>query len=236
MGGSPRLGSGPRWLTDPAGGWGPSAAGIRGLDRRAGRPLPVAGCPGVAGGWWGVDAEAVGPPPDVPPGRPRRPVGTGFSGGCRTRVVVQSSWEPVRTPVRHPRPGHSDPKWRGILPALESEPRPPVLRRGIESLYLTRPHAVFRPLAVNNTHTTGGRSTHSFQLERARSAESHLPTFRTLRTPVTSDCMSTTSLVGFGDADSFYASAEAVRRPWLAGLPSAFSATRVRASSPETTR
>ena len=25
--------------------------------------------------------------------------------------------------------------------------------------------------------------------------------------------------VGFGDADSFYASAEAVRRPWLAGLP-----------------
>ncbi len=28
-----------------------------------------------------------------------------------------------------------------------------------------------------------------------------------------------TMLVGFGDADSFYASAEAVRRPWLAGLP-----------------
>jgi DNA polymerase V len=27
------------------------------------------------------------------------------------------------------------------------------------------------------------------------------------------------TLVGFGDADSFYASAEAVRRPWLAGLP-----------------
>jgi DNA polymerase V len=26
-------------------------------------------------------------------------------------------------------------------------------------------------------------------------------------------------LVGFGDADAFYASAEAVRRPWLAGLP-----------------
>src|SRR5882724_1470842 len=26
-------------------------------------------------------------------------------------------------------------------------------------------------------------------------------------------------LIGFGDADSFYASAEAVRRPWLAGLP-----------------
>lgn len=31
--------------------------------------------------------------------------------------------------------------------------------------------------------------------------------------------MGTVSLVGFGDADSFYASAEAVRRPWLAGLP-----------------
>ena len=31
--------------------------------------------------------------------------------------------------------------------------------------------------------------------------------------------MSTRSLVGFGDADSFYASAEVVRRPWLAGLP-----------------
>ncbi len=28
-----------------------------------------------------------------------------------------------------------------------------------------------------------------------------------------------TALVGFGDADSFYSSAEAVRRPWLAGLP-----------------
>jgi DNA polymerase V len=27
------------------------------------------------------------------------------------------------------------------------------------------------------------------------------------------------SLIGFGDADSFYASAEAVRRPWMAGLP-----------------
>jgi DNA polymerase V len=27
------------------------------------------------------------------------------------------------------------------------------------------------------------------------------------------------SLIGFGDADSFYASAEAVRRPWLTGLP-----------------
>ena len=27
------------------------------------------------------------------------------------------------------------------------------------------------------------------------------------------------SLVGFGDADAFYASAEVVRRPWLAGLP-----------------
>jgi DNA polymerase V len=27
------------------------------------------------------------------------------------------------------------------------------------------------------------------------------------------------ALIGFGDADSFYASAEAVRRPWLAGLP-----------------
>ncbi len=27
------------------------------------------------------------------------------------------------------------------------------------------------------------------------------------------------TLVGFGDADSFYASAEACRRPWLAGLP-----------------
>lgn len=26
-------------------------------------------------------------------------------------------------------------------------------------------------------------------------------------------------LIGFGDADAFYASAEAVRRPWLAGLP-----------------
>ena len=26
-------------------------------------------------------------------------------------------------------------------------------------------------------------------------------------------------MVGFGDADSFYASAEAVRRPWMAGLP-----------------
>lgn len=31
--------------------------------------------------------------------------------------------------------------------------------------------------------------------------------------------MSAVSLVGFGDADSFYASAEVVRRPWLAGLP-----------------
>jgi DNA polymerase V len=31
--------------------------------------------------------------------------------------------------------------------------------------------------------------------------------------------MRTDSVVGFGDADSFYASAEAVRRPWLAGLP-----------------
>jgi len=31
--------------------------------------------------------------------------------------------------------------------------------------------------------------------------------------------MKTPPLVGFGDADSFYASAEAVRRPWLAGLP-----------------
>jgi DNA polymerase V len=31
--------------------------------------------------------------------------------------------------------------------------------------------------------------------------------------------MGTNALVGFGDADSFYASAEAVRRPWLAGLP-----------------
>jgi DNA polymerase V len=27
------------------------------------------------------------------------------------------------------------------------------------------------------------------------------------------------SLIGFGDADSFYASAEVVRRPWLAGVP-----------------
>ena len=26
-------------------------------------------------------------------------------------------------------------------------------------------------------------------------------------------------LVGFGDADSFYASAEVVRRPWLKGVP-----------------
>ena len=31
--------------------------------------------------------------------------------------------------------------------------------------------------------------------------------------------MGTVSLVGFGDADSFYASAEVVRRPWLDGLP-----------------
>src|SRR5262245_55115468 len=31
--------------------------------------------------------------------------------------------------------------------------------------------------------------------------------------------MSTPALVGFGDTDSFYASAESVRRPWLAGLP-----------------
>jgi DNA polymerase V len=31
--------------------------------------------------------------------------------------------------------------------------------------------------------------------------------------------MSTSRLVGFGDADSFYASAEAVRRPWVKGLP-----------------
>ena len=31
--------------------------------------------------------------------------------------------------------------------------------------------------------------------------------------------MGTQSLVGFGDADAFYASAEAVRRPWMAGLP-----------------
>jgi nucleotidyltransferase/DNA polymerase involved in DNA repair len=28
-----------------------------------------------------------------------------------------------------------------------------------------------------------------------------------------------TKLVGFGDADSFYASAEAVRRPWMEKLP-----------------
>ena len=26
------------------------------------------------------------------------------------------------------------------------------------------------------------------------------------------------ALIGFGDADAFYASAETVRRPWLAGL------------------
>jgi DNA polymerase V len=31
--------------------------------------------------------------------------------------------------------------------------------------------------------------------------------------------MRTTPLIGFGDADAFYASAEAVRRPWMAGLP-----------------
>jgi DNA polymerase V len=31
--------------------------------------------------------------------------------------------------------------------------------------------------------------------------------------------MGSISLVGFGDADSFYASAEVVRRPWLSGLP-----------------
>jgi DNA polymerase V len=31
--------------------------------------------------------------------------------------------------------------------------------------------------------------------------------------------MNTKALVGFGDADSFYASAESVRRPWLAKLP-----------------
>ena len=31
--------------------------------------------------------------------------------------------------------------------------------------------------------------------------------------------MKTRSLIGFGDADSFYASAEVVRRPWMAGLP-----------------
>ncbi len=31
--------------------------------------------------------------------------------------------------------------------------------------------------------------------------------------------MKTRPLVGFGDADSFYASAEVVRRPWMAGLP-----------------
>jgi DNA polymerase V len=31
--------------------------------------------------------------------------------------------------------------------------------------------------------------------------------------------MNTKSLIGFGDADSFYASAESVRRPWLVGLP-----------------
>ena len=30
---------------------------------------------------------------------------------------------------------------------------------------------------------------------------------------------STPSLIGFGDADSFYASAEVVRRPWLKGVP-----------------
>jgi hypothetical protein len=28
--------------------------------------------------------------------------------------------------------------------------------------------------------------------------------------------MTTARLIGFGDADSFYASAEAVRRPWMA--------------------
>jgi DNA polymerase V len=31
--------------------------------------------------------------------------------------------------------------------------------------------------------------------------------------------MGTPALIGFGDADSFYASAEAARRPWMAGLP-----------------
>src|SRR5476651_1637626 len=31
--------------------------------------------------------------------------------------------------------------------------------------------------------------------------------------------MRTNALVGFGDADSFYASAEVVRRPWLKGVP-----------------
>ena len=31
--------------------------------------------------------------------------------------------------------------------------------------------------------------------------------------------MGTPPLIGFGDADSFYASAEAARRPWLTGLP-----------------
>ena len=31
--------------------------------------------------------------------------------------------------------------------------------------------------------------------------------------------MSTKKLVGFGDADAFCASAETVRRPWMAGLP-----------------
>jgi DNA polymerase V len=31
--------------------------------------------------------------------------------------------------------------------------------------------------------------------------------------------MGTPKVIGFGDADSFYASAETVRRPWLAGLP-----------------
>ena len=31
--------------------------------------------------------------------------------------------------------------------------------------------------------------------------------------------MTSTTVVGFGDADAFYSSAEVVRRPWLAGVP-----------------
>src|SRR5689334_19347199 len=44
-------------------------------------------------------------------------------------------------------------------------------------------------------------------------------TYRNQRSHVTNDYMNTKYLVGFCDADCFYASAEAVRRPWLAGLP-----------------
>jgi DNA polymerase V len=54
---------------------------------------------------------------------------------------------------------------------------------------------------------------------RQQPAKFPFPTFPELCTDVTYAIMNSNTLIGFGDADSFYASAEAVRRPWLTGLP-----------------